>query len=367
MTADAIKPRIAACAAELGFDSCRIARASAPAHEKEFRGWLQAGAAGEMEWMQRGAEKRCDPQQVLPGVRSIIIVALNYWQGDAPVSPPAGARGRIARYAWGEDYHDVMLEKLHRLGAFLTELGGTQKIYVDTGPILERDFAAEAGLGWHGKSTMLVDPKLGTWFFLGEILTTLDLGADQQQPSRCGSCQRCITACPTGAITVPHRLDARRCISYLTIELKGSIPLELRPLIGDRIYGCDDCLDACPWNRFAATSREAAFAAGPAISSPLRDYLALDDAAFRELFRRSPIKRIKRRGFLRNVAVALGNIGDEADLPALERAAHDLEPLIAEHAAWAIGQVLARVSRPGPDLHPTRKALNPTDLVVASI
>jgi epoxyqueuosine reductase len=213
---------------------------------------------------------------------------------------------------------------------------------VDTGPILERDHAAEAGIGWHGKSTMLVDPKLGTWFFLAEILTTLALPADSPQPDRCGSCDRCMTACPTGAITEPHRLDARRCISYLTIELKGSIPIELRPLIGDRIYGCDDCLDACPWNRFASVSREASFAAGPAIGMALRDYLALDDARFRELFRHSPIKRIKRRGFLRNVCVALGNVGTRADLPALERAAFDPEPLIAEHASWAIGRILAR-------------------------
>jgi epoxyqueuosine reductase len=367
MTGDEIKRRIVAYAERLGFDSCRIARATPPAHVEEFRGWLREGAAGEMEWMERGAEKRCDPQQVLAGARSIIILALNYWQGEERVSRTIGMRGRIARYAWGDDYHDVMLAKLEQLSVFLTALGGTQKAYVDTGPILERDYAAEAGLGWHGKSTMLIDPKLGTWFFLGEILTTLDLPVDQPQPPRCGSCQRCITACPTGAITEPHRLDARRCISYLTIELKGSIPLELRPLIGDRIYGCDDCLNACPWNRFAATSREAAFAAGPAIAMQLRDYLALDDAAFRDLFRGSPIKRIKRRGFLRNVCVALGNVGDESDLPALERAAIDTEPLIAEHAGWAIRQIRGRVSPRNADSLRSSNGLNPSDLVVASI
>jgi epoxyqueuosine reductase len=358
------KEEIVARAKALGFDSCRIGKASAPAHAEEFRSWLREGAAGEMQWMERGAEKRCDPQQVLPGARSIIILALNYWQGTetAPRTP-----GRIARYAWGDDYHDLMLEKLEQLSAFLTSLGGTQKCYVDTGPVLERDHAAEAGIGWQGKSTMLIDPKLGTWFFLGEILTTLDLPSDQPQPPRCGSCQRCITACPTGAITEPHRLDARRCISYLTIELKGSIPLELRPLIGDRIYGCDDCLDACPWNRFAAVSREAAFAAGPAVSMRLRDYLALDEAGFRGLFLRSPIKRIKRRGFLRNVCVALGNVGDESDLAALEWAAIDPEPLIAEHAAWAIRQIRARFTSPGAISSPARKGLNPSDLVVASI
>ena len=235
-----------------------------------------------------------------------------------------------------------MLRKLEQLSAFLAERGGKQKCYVDTGPILERDHAAEAGIGWHGKSTMLIDPKLGTWFFLGEILTTLELPPDAPQPARCGSCTRCIAACPTGAITEPHRLDARRCISYLTIELKGAIPLELRPLIGDRIYGCDDCLDACPWNRFASASREAAFVARSATAMPLRDYLALDDTQFRSLFRSSPIKRIKRRGFLRNVCVALGNVGNRDDLPALQRAACDSEPLIAEHAAWAIERILER-------------------------
>jgi epoxyqueuosine reductase len=334
-----LKWQIVERARALGFDSCRIAAAAPPRHGEEFRAWLRAGAEGEMDWLSRGEEKRCDPQQVLPGARSFIVVAMNYWQGER-ITPRES--GRIARYAWGEDYHDVMRSKLEQLDAFLADRGGVQKCYVDTGPVLERDHAAEAGTGWHGKSTMLVDPKLGTWFFLAEILTTLELPVDLPQAERCGSCRRCITACPTGAITEPHRLDARRCISYLTIELKGSIPLELRPLIGDRIYGCDDCLDACPWNRFASVSREAAFAAGPAIGMPLRDYLALDDAKFRELFRRSPIKRIKRRGFLRNVCVALGNVGTHADLPALEAAALDPEPLIAEHAAWAIERILTR-------------------------
>ena len=351
------KNRLVACATELGFDACRVASAKASRHANEFRSWLDDGAAGEMQWMERGAEKRCDPDRILPGVRSIIVVGLNYWQGEQQPRPRGG---RIARYAWGDDYHDLMLTRLEKLSAFLAELGGTQKCYVDTGPILERDYGAEAGIGWHGKSTMLIDAKLGTWFFLGEILTTLDLPPDPPQADRCGTCTRCLTACPTGAITGPHRLDARRCISYLTIELKGSIPVELRPLIGDRIYGCDDCLEACPWNRFAAISHETRFAARPAVTMSLRDYLALDEAKFRELFRGSPMKRIKRRGFLRNVCVALGNVGDEGDLPDLHRAAADAEPLIAEHASWAIGRILARTAS-------TRQRLNPTNLVVASI
>ena len=364
-----VKQQILDRAKALGLDSCKVAAASSPRHGAEFRSWLRDGAAGEMEWMGRGEEKRCDLQKVLPGARSVIVVALNYFQGNertmeikerrfstadlkkrrlqtADPWKTLGARGRIARYAWGDDYHEVMLRKLEKLSAFLSEHGGRQKCYVDTGPILERDYAAEAGIGWHGKSTMLIDPKLGTWFFLAEILTTLELPVDAPQEPRCGSCQRCITACPTGAITEPHRLDARRCISYLTIELKGSIPLELRPLIGDRIYGCDDCLDACPWNRFASVSREASFAAGAAIGMPLRDYLALDETEFRNLFRGSPIKRIKRRGFLRNVCVALGNVGNQDDLAALERAAADPEPLVAEHANWAIQQIQTRLSEP---------------------
>lgn len=340
--AESIKHQIVARAAELGFDSCRVARAEKPRNATEFRNWLDDGAAGTMDWLHRGEEKRCDPSLVLPGARSVIIVAMSYWQGERAEQTTAPA-GRIARYAWGDDYHDVMLEKLRSLDAALAEHGGTQKCYVDTGPVLERDFAAEAGVGWHGKSTILLDPKLGTWFFLGEILTTLELPADRPQTARCGSCTRCMTACPTNAITEAHRLDARRCISYLTIELKGSIPLEFRTLIGDRIYGCDTCLDVCPWNRFAAVSRESRFAARPVTAAmQLRDYLSLDDEQFRTLFKGSPIKRIKRRGLLRNVCVALGNVGGATDLPALRRAAADPEALIAEHAAWAISRIEER-------------------------
>jgi epoxyqueuosine reductase len=352
-TQDALKREVVDRANALGFDSCRIAAAVPPRHGPEFSAWLGEGAAGEMEWLGRGEEKRRDPQKILAGARSVIVVALNYWQGAAATqsSDTSSAGGRIARYAWGDDYHEVMLGKLEQLDKFLRTRGGIQKCYVDTGPILERDYAAEAGIGWHGKSTMLIDPRLGTWFFLGEILTTLALPPDAPQPPRCGTCDRCITACPTGAITEPHRLDARRCISYLTIELKGSIPLELRSLIGDRIYGCDDCLDACPWNRFASVSREAALAAKPASQMPLRDYLGLDDQQFRALFHGSPIKRIKRRGFLRNVCVALGNVGNHADLPALQRAATDVEPLIAEHATWAIERILERFPHSHLEIH----------------
>ena len=346
-----MKGQLVSFAREIGFDSCRVAACNAPAHANEFRDWLRNGAHGEMNYMQRGEERRCDPEKILRGARSIAVLGLNYFQGET-LHPPtqsfgAADRGvataRIARYAWGDDYHDVITKKLRKVDEFLRSFGGQQKCYVDTGPLLERDHAAQAGIGWHGKSTMLVDERLGTWFFLAEILTTLEMPPDGPVPDRCGTCDRCITACPTGAITAPHQLDARRCISYLTIELKTAIPVELRPLLGNRIFGCDDCLDACPWNRFAQESRESAFRARRSTTGmSLREYLDLTDAEFRALFRKSPIKRIKRRGFLRNVCVALGNVGDPSDLPALERAAADPEPLIAEHAAWAIHQIRDR-------------------------
>src|SRR4051794_17836799 len=290
--AQELKRQVVAFARQIGFDSCRVAACDQPPHANEFRAWLPEGAHGEMDYMQRGEEKRCDPQKVLAGTRSIVVLALNYFQGDATYSAAATAKtGKIARYAWGDDYHDVITTKLDDIDSFLRQFGGRQKCYVDTGPILERDYAAQAGIGWHGKNTMLIGERLGTWFFLAEILTTLELPPDEPVPDRCGTCERCITACPTGAITAPHRLDARRCISYLTIELKGSIPLELRPLVGNRIFGCDDCLDACPWNRFVQLSRETAFSARPAtVGMPLRDYLGLSDDEFRLLFRNSPIK-----------------------------------------------------------------------------
>lgn len=396
-----LKSALVTEALALGFADCRIAPAAPAAHRELYAQWIAEGKHGDMAWMARNIERRSDPRLVLPGARSVIVLALNYYQGgypypgsgsgatgtsparasshsapaptdpeqgpheeppERPVSapplgtshispppPPSAATYRIARYAWNNDYHDLIDQKLAALNAFLTTHGGTQRPYVDTGPVLERDFASEAGLGWGGKSTMQIHRRLGTWFFLADILTTLDLPPDTPGRDMCGSCTRCLTACPTQAITpaAPRRLDARRCISYLTIEAKGPIPLEFRRAIGDRLYGCDACLDACPWNRHAQASHEAAFQARQSVfDTPLRDFLALTDEAFRALFAKSPIKRIKRPAFLRNVCIVLGNTGTTADLPALQAAAQDEHPLIAEHAQWAIAEIRARTGDP---------------------
>ena len=330
-------------AGELGFDDCRIAKAKEATHADLFKQWISEGKQGEMAWMERAPERRCDPREVLEGCRSIICLALNYYPGSSPF--PEGHAGgyRIARYAWNEDYHDLIGKRLREFDAKLQTLGGTQRFYVDTGPVLERDFASDSGLGWNGKSTVQIHRKMGAWFFLAELLTTLDLSVDAPFGDHCGKCTACITACPTQAITAPRRLDARRCVSYLTIEHKGSIPLEFREAMGDRIYGCDDCLDACPWNRFAEEARELTFHARATVfEKKLRDFLLLDDEGFRGLFAKSPIKRIKRPRFLRNVCVALGNTGTMEDLPALELAAADEDPLISEHARWAVERLRAR-------------------------
>lgn len=331
-----VKQNIQRIAKELGFDDCRISRARVAEHAAEYQQWIADGCAGDMKWLERGVERRTDPRQVVDGACSVISLALNYFPG----SENPDVDYRIARYAWNEDYHDIIEAKLKDLNEAMVEMGGLQRFYTDTGPVLERDFANASGLGWNGKSCVQIHKGMGTWFFLAELITTLDLPPDEPFGNHCGKCARCITACPTKAITEPHRVDARRCISYLTIENPGSIPVELRKQIGDRIYGCDTCLDVCPWNRFAKMSRETKFHARQAIFDyQLRDFLELDDDSFRALFAKSPIKRIKRNRFLRNVCVALGNVGTEADLPALKRAAEDADPLIAEHAQWAVDEI----------------------------
>ncbi len=335
---ESLRQTVDAQAAALGFDACRVARAERARHADEFLAWIAEGRHATMEWLARNPERRVDPQQVLPGARAILVLATNYYVE----AQPAG-RGRFARYAWGDDYHEVIDKRLKLFDAALGALGGTQRAYVDTGPVLERDFASESGLGWNGKSTVQIHRKLGTWFFLSVILTTLELEPDPPESDHCGKCTRCMTACPTQAITAPRWLDSRRCLSYLTIEHRGSIPEEFREALGDRIYGCDDCLTACPWNRFAQASREAVFAAREHVTGwDLRDFLTLGEEGFRALFRKSPVRRTKRSGFLRNVCVALGNVGTTEDLPALERAAGDPDAIIAEHARWAIERIRGR-------------------------
>jgi epoxyqueuosine reductase len=337
------KEELRATALALGFADCRVAQAGYAPHAGALNSWLSEGRQASMEWMQRTAPERSDPSLVLPGVRSIVVLSTNYFH-DAPPVPEN--HGRIARYAWSDDYHEIIKPRLEKLSTAMDNAGGQQRCFVDSGPVLERDWAAASGISWHGKSTMGIHPQLGTWFFLSVILTTLEFDADSPLTDRCGRCTRCIDACPTQAITAPHQLDARRCISFLTIENKGPIPEEFRVAMGNRIFGCDDCLDACPWNRFAQASHDASLnVRHDVLQTPVRDFLRLDDKQFKALFRGSPILRAKRRGFLRNVCVALGNVGTVEDLPALQSAAQDHESLIREHAAWAVKRIEERYGR----------------------
>ena len=359
-----MKEAIQLRARELGFDDCRFTSALPPASAPQLRGWLEEGLQGQMAYLARNAHKRVDPQQVLPGARSIVTLAASYAARlDAGLERPSAQgvpgqsvtppRGVVARYARFRDYHDVLGERLKGLAEFMRSLAGEGARalwYVDTGPVLERDLAQRAGLGFIGKHTNLISRRLGNWFFISEILTTLELAPDPPEQNRCGTCTRCIAAFPATAIRAPFRLDARRCISYLTIELKGSIPVELRPAIGNRIFGCDDCLAACPWNRFAKEGRLMKAHARPDLAVPdLLELLALDEAGFKARFAGTPLLRAKRPGLRRNVCVALGNAGDPVALPALRLAADDSDPIVAEHAAWAIDRIGARSADPGSE------------------
>lgn len=355
-----MKEKIRQRALELGFDDCRFTTAGSPAKVGQFQNWLAEKRHGEMAWLERTAAKRSDLQLVLAGARSVITLAVSYehgdkWQvtGDMNQATATSCHmshvtchASIARYARFDDYHDVLGGRLKQLTKFVNQLGdaATHSLWhVDTGPLLERDFAQRAGLGFAGKHTNLISRRFGNWILLAEIVTTLELEPDASEKNHCGNCTRCITACPTRAITAPFQLDARLCISYLTIELKGPIPVELRPAIGHRIFGCDDCLAVCPWNRFAREGRLMKAHARPDLAAPdLMELLQLDEAGFKSRFAGTPILRAKRRGLLRNVCVALGNVGDQSALPALSRAAKDSEPLIAEHARWAMERIQSK-------------------------
>jgi len=345
--------RIRQQANRLGFDLVGVAAARAPqAYLRAYRDWLARGNHAGMAYMARAdrVARREDPSLILPGVRSVVCVAVNYYPGPPPSSPDDVPRGRISNYAWGADYHGWMLPRLEELAAFIcAEVGGgvRYRAYVDTGPILERAFATQAGLGFIGKNTCLIHPRFGSWLFLGETLLDVDLpltaGANGRPPlpSRCGTCTRCIDACPTGALTAPYQLDAGRCISYLTIEHKGPIPSDLRPLLGEWLYGCDICQQVCPWQRFAQPTSVAPFraAALDRAAPSLLDLMRLDEEGFRRRFSDSPIRRIGRGRLQRNAAVVLGNLGDPRAVPVLTKALTDRDPLVRAHAAWALGRI----------------------------
>ncbi len=372
--------RIKEKAYELGFDLIGVAPATRAPHADAYASWVDAGYAATMGYMARDTVRRQDPRIVLPGARSVIVAGLSYFVANPSAdlwNDPS--RGRISRYAWGLDYHAVMLPRLRQLADFLdgqTRREVQHRAYVDTGPVLERDFAAQAGLGFIGKNTCLINPRMGSYLFLGEILASLDLDFDEpaidagaeitmlrsgrelldprdnpaaSSTSRtrigtCGACTRCLEICPTHAFPSPYVLDGNRCISYLTIELKGSIPLELRSQMGNWIFGCDECQSICPWpRRYAQPTHNDFLRFDPEQVAPkLLDLMGLTGDEFRARFRRTPMWRAKRRGLLRNVAVALGNWGNPQAVPALQRSLHDSEPLIGEHAAWALARVHQR-------------------------
>ncbi len=351
----ALSQQIKARAYELGFDLVGMTSAAPLTHANRFRAWVLQGFAGEMAYLTRDVDKRVDPRRVLPGAQSVIVLGINY---HTPPDVPKDAYGRgwIAQYAWGQDYHTVLGQKLQALAAFIREREGAEvraRWYVDTGPILERELAWRAGLGWLGKNTNLINRHAGSWLFLGAILLDRELAYDDPATAHCGTCTRCLIACPTGALVAPGVLDARRCISYLTIELRGPIPAELRPLMGTHIFGCDICQAVCPWNRKAPAASASAFRPRAGYAAPeLVPLLGLSEEEFHARFRDSPIKRAKRRGFLRNVAVALGNLQDPRSIPALVTALHDPEALVRAHAAWALGRIGGHVAR-----HALRDAL----------
>ncbi len=329
----------------LGFDAAGIAPATlAPEAGERLQAFLAAGQHGEMTWLADRAEQRADPQALWPAARSVVCVGLNYTpEGDPLDTLARPAHGNISVYARNRDYHDVVKGMLKHLGQFIvSRFGAEVKVFTDTAPVLEKPLAQQAGLGWQGKHTNLVSRAHGSWLFLGEIYTTLDLPPDKPHAVRCGSCTRCLRACPTDAFPAPYRLDATRCIAYLTIEHAGPIPEALRPAIGNRIYGCDDCLAVCPWNRFAAATRHTRLQARPDLVSPdLAALAALDDAGFRALFSGSPIKRIGRNRFVRNVLIAIGNSADRRLRPAAQALCADPDPVVAEAAAWAAARLEA--------------------------
>ena len=362
----ALKQAIQTEARRLGFILAGVTTPEPPEHMSVFEDWLMQGRHASMEYLaeDRSCTRRANPELILPGCKSILVLAIPYYPPTAPEvsekkkshketlsslpleEKPTG-RGRVAAYAWGSDYHLILPERLRALAAFIERQAGhpiAYRYYTDTGPILERDLAQRAGLGWIGKNTCLISPKHGSYFLLAEIFLDLELEPDLPiTTDHCGTCTRCIDACPTECILPDRTLDAGRCISYLTIELKQDIPPELRPLTGDWVFGCDICQMVCPWNRFASVEGDPAFKPREDLSHPrLLQELVLTPKEFNQKYKESPLQRAKRRGYLRNVATAVGNDGNREDIPDLEKALKDTEPMVRKHAAWAIDRIIDR-------------------------
>ncbi|MDP1027497.1 tRNA epoxyqueuosine(34) reductase QueG [Sphingomonas sp. KR1UV-12] len=347
MPPDKLEHRIKQKAAELGFSACGIARAdAAPRAGARLHQWLAEGCHGDMIWMEERAHHRHAPAGLWPAVRSVVSLGMSYAPAADPLAlADADGVGRISVYAQGADYHDVVKRALKALGRWLVQEAGCDlKVFVDTAPVMEKPLAEAAGIGWQGKHTNLVSRDHGSWLFLGAIYTTLDLDPDSGGVDRCGRCDACQRACPTDAFPAPYRLDARRCISYLTIEHRGPIPAEFREAIGNRLYGCDDCLAVCPWNKFAAAAAaNRAFVSRAELAAPeLTDLLALDDAEFRQVFAGSPIKRIGRDRMVRNACIAAGNNGGAALLPQLATLTDDADEAVRDAAGWAMARISAR-------------------------
>ncbi len=341
-----LKAALASEARAVGFDCVGVTDPNAIADiAKHFRDFLDAGAHGDMGWLASHPERRADPRVLWAGVRSVIMLGVNYGPDENPLAIlERRSRGAISVYARGDDYHDLIKKRLKALARWLVAtLGGEVKVFVDTAAVMEKPLGQAAGVGWQGKHTNLVSREFGSWLFLGAIFTTLDLPRDQADSDHCGSCQACLDICPTSAFPAPYKLDARRCISYLTIEHKGQIPHEFRRAIGNRIYGCDDCLAVCPWNKFAQAARETKLAARDELRAPaLAELAELDDAAFRARFAKSPVKRIGRDRFVRNVLIAIGNSNDADLTDAAERLLSDDSPLVRGAAVWALSQLMGR-------------------------
>jgi epoxyqueuosine reductase len=346
LSPDDLGATLAEQARALGFDSVGITDPDAIADAgRHFRNFLADGAHGDMDWLADRPERRADPRVLWPGVRSVIMLGVSYGPDENPLAIlEQRTRGAISVYARGDDYHEVIKKRLKALARWLVAAsGGEVKVFVDTAAVMEKPLAQASGLGWQGKHTNLVSREFGSWLFLGAIFTTSELPRDDAETDHCGSCQACLDICPTAAFPAPYKLDARRCISYLTIESKGPIPREFRKAIGNRIYGCDDCLAVCPWNKFAQAGREAKLAARDELRAPgLADLARLDDAAFRALFTKSPVKRIGRDRFIRNVLIAIGNSNERALAVEAERLLDDQSPLVRGAAVWALAQLIGR-------------------------